>query len=79
MSRVKGGMRKRARHKKILKLAKGYFGNKSKLSGLPTRRVMKSLCMLIETGRPGRETQETLDNQDQRCCQDERHQLHANS
>jgi len=30
MSRVKGALRTRARHKKILKLAKGYFGGKSK-------------------------------------------------
>ncbi|NMA33846.1 MAG: 50S ribosomal protein L20 [Clostridiaceae bacterium] len=43
MSRVKGGMRKRARHKKILKLAKGYFGNKSKLFRVANQAVMKSL------------------------------------
>lgn len=28
MARVKSGVRKRAKHKKILKLAKGYFGAK---------------------------------------------------
>ena len=44
MSRVKGGMRKRARHKKILKLAKGYFGNKSKLFRVANQAVMKSLA-----------------------------------
>jgi large subunit ribosomal protein L20 len=43
MSRVKGGMRTRARHKKILKLAKGYFGNKSKLFRIANQAVMKSL------------------------------------
>ena len=31
MSRVKRGIRTRARHKKVLKQAKGYFGHKSKL------------------------------------------------
>lgn len=43
MARVKGGMRTRARHKKILKLAKGYFGAKSKLYRTANQQVMKSL------------------------------------
>lgn len=43
MSRVKGGVRTRARHKKILKLAKGYFGAKSKLYRIANEAVMKSL------------------------------------
>ncbi len=43
MSRVKGGVRTRARHKKILKLAKGYFGAKSKLYRIANQAVMKSL------------------------------------
>ncbi|MGE5614194.1 MAG: 50S ribosomal protein L20 [Bacillota bacterium] len=43
MSRVKGAMRTRARHKKILKLAKGYFGGKSKLFRIANQAVMKSL------------------------------------
>ncbi len=43
MARVKGAMRTRARHKKILKLAKGYFGAKSKLFRMANQAVMKSL------------------------------------
>ncbi|NLX63212.1 MAG: 50S ribosomal protein L20 [Clostridiaceae bacterium] len=43
MARVKGGVRTRARHKKILKLAKGYFGAKSKLYRVANEAVMKSL------------------------------------
>ena len=43
MARVKGAMRTRARHKKILKLAKGYFGAKSKLYRTANQQVMKSL------------------------------------
>ena len=43
MARIKGAMRKRARHKKILKLAKGYFGGKSKLFRIANQAVMKSL------------------------------------
>ena len=43
MARVKGAMRTRARHNKILKLAKGYFGAKSKLYRVANEAVMKSL------------------------------------
>lgn len=43
MARVKGGVRTRARHKKVLKLAKGYFGGKSKLFRIANQAVMKSL------------------------------------
>lgn len=43
MSRVKGALRTRARHKKVLKLAKGYFGGKSKLFRVANQAVMKSL------------------------------------
>ncbi len=43
MSRVKGAVRTRARHKKVLKLAKGYFGAKSKLFRIANQAVMKSL------------------------------------
>jgi len=43
MSRVKGALRTRVRHKKILKLAKGYFGGKSKLFRIANQAVMKSL------------------------------------
>lgn len=43
MARVKGAMKTRARHKKILKLAKGYRGAKSKLYKTANQAVMKSL------------------------------------
>lgn len=43
MSRVKGAVRTRNRHKKVLKLAKGYFGGKSKLYRIANQAVMKSL------------------------------------
>jgi len=36
-------MRTRARHKRVLKLAKGYFGAKSKLYRVAKQAVMKSL------------------------------------
>jgi large subunit ribosomal protein L20 len=43
MARVKGAVTTRARHKKVLKLAKGYFGAKSKLYRIANQAVMKSL------------------------------------
>ena len=43
MARVKGAMMTRKRRKKILKLAKGYFGAKSKLYKTANQAVMKSL------------------------------------
>ncbi|MFK7691172.1 50S ribosomal protein L20 [Paenibacillus sp. HJGM_3] len=43
MARVKGGFVTRRRHKKILKLAKGYFGSKHRLFKTANEQVMKSL------------------------------------
>ena len=43
MPRVKGGTVARARRKKILKLAKGYFGSKHLLYKTANEQVMKSL------------------------------------
>lgn len=43
MTRVKRSVRARARHRKVLKLAKGYFGHKSKLFKVANQQVMKSL------------------------------------
>ena len=42
MARVKGAMMTRKRRKKTLKLAKGYFGAKSKLFRTAKQAVMKS-------------------------------------
>lgn len=43
MARVKRGVTKRARHKKILKLAKGFFGSKHLLFRPANQQVMKAL------------------------------------
>ncbi len=43
MARVKGALSTRKRHKRILKLAKGYRGAKSKLFRTAKEAVMKSL------------------------------------
>ena len=42
MPRVKGGSVTRQRRKKVLKLAKGYYGSKSKLFKVANQQVMKS-------------------------------------
>ena len=42
MARVKGAIMTRKRRKKVLKLAKGYFGAKSKLFKMAKQAVMKS-------------------------------------
>jgi large subunit ribosomal protein L20 len=44
MARIKGGVTSRKRHKKILKLAKGYRGAKSKLFRIANQQVLKSLA-----------------------------------
>jgi len=42
MARVKGALMTRKRRKKVLKLAKGYYGSKSKLFKTAKQAVMKS-------------------------------------
>ena len=43
MARVKGAVTTRARRKKVLKLAKGYYGRKSTNYKIANQAVMKSL------------------------------------
>ena len=50
MARVKGAMMTRKRRNKILKLAKGYWGAKSKHFKMANEQVMKSLSFAY-TGR----------------------------
>ncbi|MGQ0527457.1 MAG: 50S ribosomal protein L20 [Alphaproteobacteria bacterium] len=42
MARTKGGPRARARHKKVLKAAKGYYGRKSKCFRVAIQQVEKA-------------------------------------
>ncbi len=44
MPRVKNSVTTRKRRKKVLKLAKGYYGSKSKLFRVANQQVMKSLA-----------------------------------
>ena len=43
MARVKGAINARKKHKKVLKLARGYFGAKSKQFKAANQAVMKSM------------------------------------
>jgi large subunit ribosomal protein L20 len=42
MPRVKGGVERRKRHKRVLKLAKGYYGSKHRLYRTANEQVMRS-------------------------------------
>ena len=44
MARVKGGVSAKKRHKKILKLAKGYRGSRSKLYRTAKQSVMRAMA-----------------------------------
>lgn len=43
MARTKRGVTSHRRHKRVLKMAKGYYGRKSKLFKVANQQVMKSL------------------------------------
>ena len=51
MPRVKNSFVTRKRRKKILKMAKGYFGSKSKLFRVANQQVMKSLAFAYRDRR----------------------------
>lgn len=44
MARVKGGLNAKKRHKRVLKLAKGYRGARSKQYRVAKQSVMRALC-----------------------------------
>ena len=43
MARVKRGVTSHRRHKKVLRQAKGYYGNRSKIYRVANQAVMRSL------------------------------------
>lgn len=51
MPRVKGGYTNRHRHKKVLKLAKGYRGSKSRIFRPANAQVLKSLAYALRDRR----------------------------
>ena len=70
MPRVKVGVTAHRRHKKILKLAKGYKGSKSKQFKKANETVMKALYYARRDRRAKKG-----ECPHQRCCPPERHVL----
>ncbi|BCJ93006.1 50S ribosomal protein L20 [Anaerocolumna cellulosilytica] len=56
MARIKGGLNAKKRHKKVLKLAKGYRGARSKQYRVAKQSVMRALTSSFE-GRKQRKRQ----------------------
>ena len=56
MARIKGGMNAKRRHKKVLKLAKGYRGARSKQYRVAKQSVMRALASQF-AGRKERKRQ----------------------
>jgi len=56
MARIKGGMNAKAKHNKVLKLAKGYRGARSKQYRIAKQSVMRGLAMAYR-GRKERKRQ----------------------
>ena len=67
MARVKGAMMTRKRRNKTLKLAKGYFGAKSKHFKMAKQAVMKSVCIHWKKAEEER-FQKALDHKNFSSC-----------
>lgn len=75
MARVKGALATRKRRNKVLKLAKGYFGSKSRHFKMAKQAVMKSGNYAYIGRKHRKRFPPSLDHKNLRCLQDERHQL----
>lgn len=76
MARIKGAMMTRKRRNKTLKLAKGYFGAKSKHFKMAKQAVMKSgNYAYVGRKQKKREFRQALDHQNFCCMQAEWYQL----
>ncbi len=73
MARVKGGFVRTRRRKRILKLAKGYFGSKHRLFKTAKEQVGKSLLYAYRDRRAKKaRLPQTVDRSYQRGCSPER-------
>ncbi len=72
MARVKGALNARKRHKKVLKLARGYRGARSKQYRVAKQSVMKAMAFAFA----GKESvQKPVDYKNQCGCKTEQHFL----
>ena len=69
MARVKGALNARKKHKKVLKLARGYRGARSKQYRVAKQSVMKAMAFAF-AGR-----KQPVDRKNQRSCKNERNFL----
>ena len=58
MARVKGALNARKKHKKVLKLARGYRGARSKQYRVAKQSVMKAMALLSQAENRQRENTE---------------------
>ena len=67
MARIKGGLNAKKKHNRVLKLAKGYRGARSKQYRVAKQSVMRALT----SAYAGRKQKKRLDCQNQCCCKNE--------
>ena len=68
MARIKGGMNAKKKHNRVLKLAKGYRGARSKQYRVAKQSVMRAFNKFICWQKAEKETVQTvMDCKNQRC------------
>ena len=73
MARIKGGLNAKKRHNRVLKLAKGYRGARSKQYRVAKQSVMRALNKFLRRQKTEKTSVQTaLDCTYQRCCKNER-------
>ena len=71
MARIKGGLNAKKRHNRVLKLAKGYRGARSKQYRVAKQSVMRALASSYAGRKEKASVQKTLDCTYQRCGKNE--------
>ena len=73
MARIKGGLNAKKKHNRVLKLAKGYRGARSKQYRIAKQSVMRALTSSY-AGRKQKKRQfrQSVDRSYQRCSKNER-------
>ena len=70
MARIKGGMNAKKKHNRVLKMAKGYRGARSKQYRIAKQSVINKL---LRRKKAEKETVQTaVDRSYQRCCKNQR-------
>ena len=72
MARVKGGMNAKKKHNRVLKLAKGYRGARSKQYRVAKQSVMRALTSSYAGRKQKTSVQTVMDCSYQRCSKNER-------